>query len=337
MIGKTSSAGVSEAECRPSAAWPDYAPLFEWVRERESVRVKRAEGLPPPWTTDPIIANYRFCNVRREDDTVTIWIRENIRKPYADHPYLWLMLCIARQVNWPDTLHELIESHDGWPLDDWSPDFFEHVLRDREHLGKKVYTGAYTITAPPVKGASKITFTAKTVIGQLWRDREVFGRHFGTRQTIQATHVKLTRYTAWGDFMAYQAVGDMIFTPLLADALDREIWCAAGPGTIRGLNRLYGRPLNFALSQQQARSEIRKLYEVIERETGVHVEFNDVPNCLCETDKYLRVKNGEGQPRARYVAQATQPSQVGTPASGLSSAEAQHNPASVGEEDGGEV
>lgn len=35
--------------------------------------------------------------------------------------------------------------------------------------------------------------------------------------------------------------------------------------------------------------------------TGVSMDFSDVPNILCETDKYLRVKLGEGTPRARYV------------------------------------
>lgn len=284
----------------------DYAPLFYWVREREALRVKKDAGLPQPWTDDPILAKFRFCNVRREDDRVTVWIRKNIRERFAGHSLLWLMLCIGRQINWPDTLHELI-AEGSWP--DEGPDAIwlqsmECAMRARHFSGHKVYTGAYTITAPPKKGQDKISFTCRTVVGQLWRDRETFARHF-TKPTrnIQNTHALLKGYTAWGEFMAYQAVGDMIFTDLLRDAPDREMWCAAGPGTIRGLNRLYGRPLKFALSQEQARSEIRKLYAVIERETGVHVEFNDVPNCLCETDKYLRVKNGEGEPRALYVSQ----------------------------------
>lgn len=283
----------------------NYEPLFYWVRERESVRIRKETGEAQPWTGDPIVAKYRFCNVRREDDRVTIWIRENIRERFAGHTHLWLMLCIARQINWPETLFELIESVEGWPLDDWSADFFEHVLRERASLGAKVYTGAYTITAPPTKGASKITFTAQTVIGQLWRDREKFAKHFASpNHNIQNTHALLKTYAAWGEFMAYQAVGDMIFTPLLSSAPDRELWCAAGPGTLRGLNRLHGRPVKFSLDQATARSEIRKLYDVIFQETGVRVEFNDVPNCLCETDKYLRVKNGEGTPRAIYESQA---------------------------------
>jgi hypothetical protein len=47
---------------------------------------------------------------------------------------------------------------------------------------------------------------------------------------------------------------------------------------------------------------MRAIYRVVQGETGVDMDFSDVPNILCETDKYLRVKNGEGKPRALYVA-----------------------------------
>ena len=59
--------------------------------------------------------------------------------------------------------------------------------------------------------------------------------------------------------------------------------------------------VDAALKQDQALREMRKIYEVAEAETGVALDFSDVPNVLCETDKFLRVLNGEGKPRALYV------------------------------------
>ena len=93
---------------------PNYEPLFYWIKEREFIRLRKAHGDRPPWTADTILATYRFCNLRREDDRVTIWIRENIRERFAGHPLLWLMLSMARQIDWPDTLAELIVA-DAWP------------------------------------------------------------------------------------------------------------------------------------------------------------------------------------------------------------------------------
>ena len=89
----------------------DYEPLWYWVREREKIRVRKEDQYvtTTPLTDDPILAAYRFCNVRREDDRVTRWIDEHVRVPFATHPHLWFMLCVARQINWPDSLQELID------------------------------------------------------------------------------------------------------------------------------------------------------------------------------------------------------------------------------------
>jgi hypothetical protein len=170
-------------------ARPDYAPLFYWVRERESIRRRKELGLAPEsWTTDPILSTWRFCNVRREDDRGTVWIRENIRERFAGHPHLWFMLCIARQVNWPDTLAALIDAN-AWPnRDTFEPRMVTAILNQRKAKDEKVYTGAYMISAPSTKGADKQAYIAETVCGALWSRRDVFAKHFAGAATLQRTH-----------------------------------------------------------------------------------------------------------------------------------------------------
>ncbi|MDP1866980.1 MAG: putative DNA base hypermodification protein [Bradyrhizobium sp.] len=290
---------------------PDYAALFYWVREREQARVRKDNGAPLPYSPDPILSKYRFCNVRREDDRGTVWIRKNIRERFAGHPHLWFMLCIARQINWPETLQHLIDMG-AWPdQPNFYPSEITTVLSNRKLADLKIYTGAYMISAPSKKGADKQAYIAETVCGALWERRDIFAKYFSQpRQAfvscagapkLQRTHELIARSNGWGQFMAYQAVVDMRFTPLLDQASDLATWAAAGPGTLRGLNRLHGRALDAALSQGQALSEMRAIYAVVQQETGVTMDFSDVPNILCETDKYLRVKNGEGAPRALFV------------------------------------
>ncbi len=192
----------------------------------------------------------------------------------------------------------------AWPgTDNFDPcPAIARELNARKDRGEKVYTGAYMISAPSTKGADKQSYIAETVIGALWQRRNTFADHFrGTNVTLQRTHELITRSNGWGQFMAYQAVVDIRFTSLLSGAADIQTWAAAGPGTIRGLNRLHGRPVGFSLSQGQALSEMRAIYRVVQDATAVKMDFSDVPNILCETDKYLRVKNGEGKPRALYV------------------------------------
>lgn len=281
----------------------DYGPLWYWIREREAIRVARAaSAFPSDWTKDEILKTYRFCNVRREDDRGTIWIRENIRKPFADSRYLWFMLAIARQLNWPDTIKALIDAG-AWPVDEtFSPSQMTGTLNHRKSLGHKVYTGAYMISAPSTKGADKQQYISEVVCGELWRHRAEFIDYFEHyAPSLQVMHEGISRFNGWGPFMAYQAVVDMRFTALLDKAEDRNSWAAAGPGTIRGLNRLYNRELTFALSQAQALTEMREIFALSFNETSVVMDFSDVPNALCEVDKYLRVYCKQGKPRALYV------------------------------------
>ena len=283
----------------------DYAPLWRWIREREQIRIKKEQlSLPPPWTADPILGGYRFCNVRREDDRVTRWIRQHVREPFAEHPLLWFMLCICRQINWPDTLSELIATEGAWPSHDtFSLRCLARTLNARRARGDKVYTGAYVVPAPQVRGADKQVHIAEVVLGDLHRRAADLddGRGWGVR-SLHSTHDFLRQSSGWGPFLAYQAVVDMRFCDrLLARAPDRSTWAAAGPGTLRGLNRLHGRRVDASLTQEQALDEMRAIFAQAPYETGVTMDFSDVPNALCETDKYLRVAQDEGRPRAKYV------------------------------------
>lgn len=279
--------------------------LLYWVREREVIRLRKEAGEPWPWTSDPILQRYSFCCVRREDDRVTRWINEHIRRPYADHPHLWWMLCAARQINWPDTLAELIEQG-AWPDQaGFRPEQVSEILTSRSARGDKVYTGAYIIR-PAGSDRQKLWFSwpksryiAEVVLGYPWRDRERFVEHFSGTPTLQSTVEMLLDYFGYGPFMAYQSVVDMRFTRLLRDAPDRDCWAAAGLGTLRGLNRVAGRPVRAPLRQDQALEEMRVLYPYV-KEVIPTADFSDVPNVCCEYDKYIRVWSGEGRLRAQY-------------------------------------
>ena len=139
------------------------------------------------------------------------------------------------------------------------------------------------------------------MIGALWDRRKIFDVAFKKGRNLQEIHRLIVQSNGWGQFMAYQAVVDMRFTDLLLGADDVFNWAAAGPGTIRGLNRVHCRRLDFKPSQARALGEMLQIWKAAPDNTDVKFDFSDVPNILCETDKYLRVLNGQGKPRAKYV------------------------------------
>jgi len=257
-----------------------------------------------PWTDDPILSTYRFCNVRREDDRVTIWVRENIRERWPHHQNLWFMLCMARFINWPPTLLFLME-RGLWPTGEYDRLGVTEALDELTSRKVKVWTGAYLIKGDggqrPALERRKPYYVANTVLGKTWdqRNRVLGAMPYG----LEAVHSVLSSIYGWGPFLSYQAVVDMRFTGILAQANDLQ-WAAAGPGTIRGLNRTHGRRTDAPLSQAQALREMRAIYPVLNE--IVPIDFSDVPNIMCEVDKYIRAQTGAGRPKATYKAESWQ-------------------------------
>ena len=280
--------------------------FLHWVSERESIRQKRLLGEKAPWTRDPILRTYRFCNVRRRDDRVSQWIINHIITPYAGHPNLWIMLGLARYLNWPPTITALIEMR-LWPLKknpDWEAIGAFLDLRVKE--GVQVYTGAYMIRAESNHDAEwyswgKGRYVAEVVVGGLWADRAAVTPGLG--RSVEAAWAAVKGHYGWGSFMAGQLVADLTYTPLLDNAPDLYTWAPLGPGSRRGLNRMHRQELTKVWSQDAAVEVMRHLRELILSELGLsfrEMTLHDVQNCLCEVDKYLRVKSGEGRPRSLY-------------------------------------
>lgn len=298
---------------------PRTEALSRFMKARHNIYLKRIGGWPGPWTDDPVLRDGRFCNIFRELDTVTIWIRENIREPYADHPNLWLMLCIARYINWPPTLAALIESK-AWPSHpEFTPEYLTTALEGLAAMGHKVYTGAYMIRAESDPKAiwyswSKHRYIAEIVIGRLWQYKDrweilLSGGDFpddpvGLEEVWQYFQNKY--FIGWGPFMAYEVVTDLRHTRYLRNAPDIMTWANAGPGAIRGLNRLYGRELNTQPKKEQTNNEMFLLMEQMNAnpmlwpEKWPRLEMRDVEHSLCEYDKWERVTNGQGKMRSKY-------------------------------------
>uniref|UniRef100_A0AAU8KXC1 5-hmdU DNA kinase helical domain-containing protein n=1 Tax=Pseudomonas phage vB_PaeS_FBPa53 TaxID=3231242 RepID=A0AAU8KXC1_9VIRU len=317
---------------------PRINDIAAFMKARHDIYLDRKAGKPGPWTADPVLRDGRFCNIFRELDTVTIWVEENIRKPYADHPHLWFMLAIARYINWPDTLRYLMdEAEPGtWPDgEDFEPAKLTKALEDYAAAGNKVYTGAYMIRAEsdPSKewySWTKHRYIAEIVLGRLWEDREEWARDLEPAKsglpkvprvpTLESVWAKFQqhRYIGWGPFMAYEVVTDLRHTRYLRNAQDIWTWANAGPGAIRGLNRLYGRDLAAKPRPEQTNAEMIELMRELNaldargfNETfgppqlgsphvGPRFEARDIEHTLCEFDKYERVRLNEGKMRSKY-------------------------------------
>ena len=264
---------------------------FATARERYAVYLRRSQGQRPPWTKDPILINYRFCNVYRELDKVTRWLHDNWREPYRDHPNLVFSMALARLINWPPTLEAI-----GFPKR-WSPGHAVRVINKRQEAGVKAYTGAYLLGAIP-KGANKAEYLVNSVLTPLYK-------------ALRTAELPSRLETAWyyfksfqgiGDFLAYEIVSDLRHTHYLRDAPDILTWANAGPGALRGLTRLWGfqpktqRLIGYNFPKERANEAMQMLLTESRKQLPDMPlwEMREVEHHLCEFDKYLRIKEGQG-------------------------------------------
>jgi len=263
--------------------------LVYWINERLKIQKAKKNGSPYPWTADPILNEFKFCNVMREEDRVTKWIAENWRDPHYTNPDIWFAMGVARLINWPPTLSAI-----GWPLP-WRPNRNRRKMNARREAHEQVFTGAYMIT-----NAGQTLSKVDTVLLMLSNLNKLENPPV-KGDTLAIAHAKLMEGTlcGMGSFMAAQVIADCKYAEILDKADDWWDWCAPGPGSQRGLSRLLG--IEFRRFRQDVFIEkLTQLRKEIKREINVVLHLQDLQNCLCEFDKFERTLWGEGRPRSRY-------------------------------------
>lgn len=294
---------------------------YAWEREMTRVRRLRARDRNGPWTQDPVLQTYRFCNVRREHDRTTEWFREHIREPLRASPNVLWATVVFRWFNRIETGLVLKDSAIGLAQGLFEPSEIDRRLRHAIPDGPWT-TGSYMIKTPT--GMNKIE-------GLLWclgqfHEGEAYPVDYDQpvgwtamadalladpgATSLETVHAWLTGFPFMGDFMAYEVVTDLRHTDLLCKAPDIMTWANPGPGAARGLDRIHGRPLgtsNRSKPSDRARLivEMQELLELSAKPGGWPQdwgpwEMRDVEHTLCEFDKYERARLGEGRPRQLF-------------------------------------
>jgi len=292
--------------------------FFYWINERHAIYQRRNMGLPiSEWTEDPILQEYKFTNPFRENDRVTLWMRNNWTKPNDNRPHDEIIFncCLFRMVG---TI-EFAEEH-GWVrlvsslgTSGWDSEYTKQLIKNRIADGKRTFTGAYIITNQGLK-LPKADVVVDHFLKPIYKYAEDIVVSAQSSQSLQATHKKLSQYRGWGGggFMSYEVVTDLNYTPVLRDAVDKFSWANAGPGAKRGLNRIWDKTLTKSMTQQVANEGMQELLQMVTKEypcngylVGDHVpadqiDMRTIEHSLCEWDKYERVRLGQGRPRSKF-------------------------------------
>ena len=269
--------------------YPRTFDLAYWINEREAMRLRREAGIKPPWSPDPIMATVRYCNVHREDDKVTKWIRTSGVYSGVSVP-VWVVV-LARMVNRIETL-SLIRPY----VEEGSLEKIKSALKHARGHGP-IWGSAYTISTCG-KSMDKVEYVIDHVVQAVM---QVGDSDF---DSLESCFDDLTCVDGLGSFLAAQVVADLKNTPghTLTGAVDWFTWCAPGPGSLRGLTAYYGRTITpgaFRAAIDECYAQTMPYVNGNEHPGGIHMQ--DFQNCLCEFSKYIRVQEG-GHARNRYTA-----------------------------------
>ena len=284
---------------------------FWWINERHYIYEAKLKGFEWPWTEDKILQTYAFTNPYRENDKVTVWLRENWKLKHANHPCLYLNLAMFRQFNWPQTMEltgfvvdDPSEIDGETILHDWNPEKLTAVVEAYQATGAKIWTGAYMIRGQAkteVQWSSKADYMFHDVLEPLWETDEPDWEDM----TLEAAVDWWKQFNGFGHFLSYEVVTDMRHTRYLRDAPDIMTWANPGPGAIRGVHRVMGWPAKRRKEKQafyiQTMRELLAMSPEYLWPDMPALEMRDVEHSLCEYDKYMRVKTGEGRPRSKYT------------------------------------
>jgi hypothetical protein len=272
--------------------------VWAFAQKRHLIYLRRRAGVPAAlWTDDPILKTFRFCNVYRELDAVTEWLRLNWREPHADDPDIWFAFVVARHMN----NIPMMSAMGGVPLP-WDPEPFLALAAKRKKAGDKVFSGAYMVSTGGTGCADKPVYLAENIFNPMWEHREKIRPRGG--DTLTGWHMQLGLWHGLGSFMSAQVIADVKHVGPLREANDWFSFCASGPGSRRGLNRVMGRPLKQAWNEDEFRLRVTdlqgELAPLFFKEGWAPLDAQDTQNTLCEFDKFERTRLGEGRPKQLF-------------------------------------
>lgn len=217
---------------------------YAWIYERQLIWYRRyILKQPPPWSDDPILTKFRFTNSYRELDRGTIYALDKVLFPKDDTPERLLMRTITYRVfNKVATYDKVFRAEGYFETADYVPDWDRiHDLLKAEHLNGPVFTNAHVVATfgartsnDETKLSKVIPFLAQThgIIKEL-TDRVL--REPGV--DFQLAHKRLQEIEHVGDFIAFEILSDLAYTP--AVEWTEDTWANAGPGAREGLQLLF--------------------------------------------------------------------------------------------------
>ncbi|MCY4089158.1 MAG: putative DNA base hypermodification protein [Candidatus Saccharibacteria bacterium] len=277
---------------------PDFQPttlkgfdyFWQYTSQRQQIYYLQLAGKQPPFSDDPILNTYRFTNVYRATDRVSQYLINHVQYNQAwDWLNTFARTMIFKLFNRIDTWQYLVSQLGQLKLDDL---LSKRIDRTLEALMKiqPLYNPAYVM--PPYYRGRGLKYIGHLDLLRLMIKNQV-PQLIQSAKTMEEAFLILRSYHSIGDFLAYQFIIDLNYSPHLQ--FSENDFVVAGPGSLRGLRKCFANVTKANASQfiswatKNQDEEFRKRKLPWQNLRGRPMQLIDIQNVFCEVDKYTRL------------------------------------------------
>lgn len=292
-----------------------YDLYWYFACERQNIFWKKLNNEPAPWTNDPILQTYKFCNSYRVNDRVSQYLLKNViynMNKYSSEDMLFRIL-IFKLFNKESTWELLIDNFSDITLKTFNMEKYSKVLENAIENGIKIYNDAYISCANKAFGYDRKHDNHLALLNKMFNIDNIQEKILNCKTMENAFNI-IKSYPLIGNFMAYQLVTDINYSDIV-DWKENE-FTIAGPGSLRGIKKCFidkGTMSNEDIIRymyENQDEEFKRLNLNFKRIGNRPLQLIDCQNIFCELDKYCRqalpeLKSNRTKIKKKYVSKAS--------------------------------
>ena len=271
-----------------------YDLYWYFASERQQIFEKRLAGQPAPWTDDPILQKYKFCNVFRATDRVSQYMIRDVCYHTED--------CSAEDRLFQIVAFRLFSKIETWDavrnflgrsptMDDLVDGSFTKALEHANEINGGLYTSAFILCATNAYGQPRKYLNHVELLRDMFVNHQL-AEQLLSASSLQEIYTLLHTFPLMGDFMSYQTAIDLNYSDLIN--FSENEFTQPGPGALRGMAKVFENLGNYSPSEvimwmvEQQAKEFARLGLPPTTLFGRPLQAIDCQNIFCETDKYCR-------------------------------------------------
>lgn len=312
---------------------PEYLDTFwNFIYNRLEIYYKRVVlKQPGPWTNDEILSTYRFTNICRDMDKLTLYEIHNILNhlTYTTKDvelqkksvmFNIMLFRIFVKIDTYECFGFIDFNNPNWRKQ-WERG--KSLVLDRRDHGIRSFTGSFMVNNlkqcnPDPETNSNQTYNALCLCEYILDNiDEVYERTINAKNMKEQLEYLIT-IPGIGHFTAYEfacsfAMSKRYYDPHTLVPWTQDNYTSIGPGSANGLSYVYKSMGN--LSKVEAIIYLRSIWKQEMKRLGKYDQFvkmlpevlggeldlRVIEHCLCETAKYIKLSNNTGRVKRRFL------------------------------------